>query len=847
MIVFRAAVLALVAGIQGQDRLRVVGPQPAVVVYPETSRLELQVQVANEAEMRRVTAPVLPRVDGLQLEASAPSSSQQSIFDGRRMLQTFSVTWPITIRPQRVGEFTIPSFDVSVGNGTERTPAITLRVVKDIAGDQFGFLHVRVRPERVYVHEPVRVTFELGVDQSVQVIEKQARSGERYLQLEVIAPWLEALEGSVPIDAVALDPNRQVYIVHADGRSQRLLPVEFGDRSTRNGRAYHTFRFERRYLPSRAGKLVIPTTSLGFEVFTGETRVVQDFFGAHRERVAKTYFVYAPEHEVEVLPLPETGRPTSFSGAVGQFVLEARVDRTRVRVGNSVKLIVTIRGEGNLEFFEPPDLGSEIPDFHLLGSKVRREKDFVEATYDLTPLRPDVVATPPVTWNYFDTAPGVERYVEATAPPIALTVEALPEGEGLATLPGEDANVVVPGVDDIFDMIPLAEGEPARAVQDRSRGTLALAILSPWVAALGWVAWRRARRRALADVAGLRGRGARKTFARALEAGTPPFDAFVGYLADRLAVPQAAIIGPDLETRLRERGLDAERAGDVVRVVEAGVAARYGGAGGVDRARAESLVSQLEGVDLRRPRSMAGAAGALLLACSILAPAPGQDATPQDPAARGEAAYRAGDYAAAAAAFAAAARGPQVDRRVYYNLGNALYRQGQLGRALAAYERARLGMPRDPQLAANIALVRSKLQLGSGEGEPFLAALASLRDSMTVGERRWACIGLHALAATLLVLGWRRQVCRVLGFVVLVPATVLSVEILFLAPGRPPAAIVVAERAGVVAEPRAGLDAVVKLRRGARVHVLGEGPQWVKVRAGAREGYVPADAVEVID
>jgi hypothetical protein len=28
--------------------------------------------------------------------------------------------------------------------------------------------------------------------------------------------------------------------------------------------------------------------------------------------------------------------------------------------------------------------------------------------------------------------------------------------------------------------------------------------------------------------------------------------------------------------------------------------------------------------------------------------------------------------------------------------------------------------------------------------------------------------------------------------------------------------------------------------------VLAEGPSWTKVRAGAREGYLPADAVEVV-
>ena len=195
---------------------------------------------------------------------------------------------------------------------------------------------------------------------------------------------------------------------------------------------------------------------------------------------------------------------------------------------------------------------------------------------------------------------------------------------------------------------------------------------------------------------------------------------------------------------------------------------------------------------------------------------------------------------------ATAAAAPSADRRAFYNLGNALYRQGDLGRALAAYEKARLGLPRDAQLAANLGLVRSKLELGSAEGEPFVQALASLRDALMPREQIAACVVLHLLAALLLVLGWRRSLLRALGVVVAVPAMLMAIELVVWAPARPARGIVVAARAEVTAEPRAGLEAVVKLRRGAAVEVLGEGPTWHRVRVGAREGYLAAAAIDVV-
>jgi tetratricopeptide (TPR) repeat protein len=835
---FSLLALALCLQAPGQSRLRVIGPQPAVVVFPQTSQLVLRIEVDDAAQMRQLSEPALPSVAGLRLALGQPNSSQQSFFDGRRMTQSFTVQWPVQITPLRVGDFTIPAFTVPVGNGSETTRPLTLRVVKDIEGDQFGYFTMRVEPLRAYVHEPVRVRLDLGVVQDLEVVENQASNGERYLGIEISAPWLAELDGAVPIESPAPDRRRTMNLVYNDGRSRSLLRAEFVDDANHAGRRANGFVVERSFLPSRAGKLVFPATAMGFDAFTGEVRDVQDFVFSRRERVTKTFYVYAPAVEVEVLPLPEQGRPSPFYGAVGRFTLSARTDKTRVKVGSSVKLIVEIRGEGNLEFLAVPELGNDLVGFHLLGHKEKRERGLVEVTYDLTPLKADVKHTPAVAWNYFDTTPGVERYVSVQTDPVPLTVEALPEGEGLKALPGEESKVVVPGVDDIFDMKPLGEDAPALAPAPMPRAVLLALLLAPWLLALVLAAALRARARTRADVAGQRERGARRAFARVLEGGGAPFDALVRYLADRLDVAEAAVIAPDLRERLLKRGVDEDLAARLVAAVEAGVAARYGGGGGVTREAARDLVDACERVRFRAVRATPVVV-CLLAALSV--GAPGQDA-----AARGEAAYRAGDYATAVREFTSAAASAPLDRRVFYNLGNAWYRQGDLGRALAAYEKARLGLPRDPQLAANIALVRGKLELGSAEGEPFLHALGALRDAMTAREQRVLCVLLHVLAAALLVLGWRRGVLRVLGFLVLAPASLLAVELLVLAPARPDRGIIVVPRAEVTAEPRAGLEAVVKLRRGAAVEVLGEGPSWTKVRAGAREGYVPSDSVDVV-
>ena len=602
---------------------------------------------------------------------------------------------------------------------------------------------------------------------------------------------------------------------------------------------FHRFQFEKAFLPSRSGRLRLPAPLLRFANQTGESR--RGFFG---ERVAgrtENLYAYGEPVEVEVLPIPVEARPPDYYGAVGRFDVTARLDRQRVRVGNSLKLILTIAGRGNTEFLRVPEL-DDLKGFHLLGATVQRDAEQVVVTYDLSPLSAELEWVPSVSWNYFDTSPGAEGFVVFETQELPVDVVPLAEAEALPLLPGEESGAVTPGVDDIFDMKASASGDVGARSRAPGLAMKALWVALPWLLsglAMGWLGHRR---RSLADVAGRRARGAERRFRQALAAGAELNDAFVDYLADRLDVASAAVIGPDLVDRLRTAGVDADLAAEVQASVEAGVAARYGGSGGLNESAVRQLVERLEA------RGKGGAPALL----TLLAPLLLVQALAGQQAGAAEEAYRAGDYAAAAEGFAAAAAAPAADRRLYYNLGNSLYRLGDLGEALVAYERARLALPRDEQLLSNIRLVRERLELGTGEGEPFIEAVAELRGRFTDRELLWLCVLCNSIAAVGLVLLRSRNAWRVIGWIALAPAAVLALEVLWLGPSRPPAGIVVVPKVALVAEPRGGLEPVLELREGVAVEVLSAevisgGYGWLQVRVSGRAGYVPVDSVGVVE
>jgi len=59
---------------------------------------------------------------------------------------------------------------------------------------------------------------------------------------------------------------------------------------------------------------------------------------------------------LSVIPLPETGKPGNFSGAVGQFSFDVEVIPSNVAVGDLIAVVMRVRGKGYLEEISPPSV-----------------------------------------------------------------------------------------------------------------------------------------------------------------------------------------------------------------------------------------------------------------------------------------------------------------------------------------------------------------------------------------------------------------------------------------------------------------------------------------------------------
>lgn len=146
---------------------------------------------------------------------------------------------------------------------------------------------------------------------------------------------------------------------------------------------------------------------------------------------------------LRVLPLPEAGRPASYSGAVGTFRLTGHLSQSRVRPGDIVTLTLELAGQGWLGQ-APIPTPSASPLFKYYPAKeTLREALRVTTQQVVIPASTNATELAAIRFSYFN--PSVERYEESVAGPFALTFtsEATPTADEVRVIGTADTDAPV--------------------------------------------------------------------------------------------------------------------------------------------------------------------------------------------------------------------------------------------------------------------------------------------------------------------------------------------------------------------------------------------------------------------
>jgi hypothetical protein len=546
--------------------------------------------------------PVLPSVDGVAISVSPDQSrtTSRSIVGGR-VFESSQTVIRVLVVPEKPGTFTIPPISIVVDGKTWSSEPFTI-VARPSDNDGLLTVELESRPQNPYVGQSATLVLRLIV--------QQYRDPTENITLSAGDMWsLIDAEGS------SWGPFLQRVSQLAQARQR---PTE--RETLKNDRTTFVYEITDPWTPKRPGPPDLEEISIALNWPTGVRRTT-DFFGRANVqlRSVRPLRVAATPIGLEARPLPESGRPDSFTGAVGRFTVAASATPTNVRVGDPITLTFTVRsqsGAATLESLAPPAFASipalagfRIPSEGVGGTVRDREKTF---TQTIRAEDPSLTEIPPIPFSYFD--PDTNRYVEVATTAIPLVVEAAERIQlsdivgARATAPSRREQELTTVAGGLLANVPPAPALLGRPAPNIGPATAALVLLPPAVAAALFVGRAIARRRA-ADPLRRRAQRAASVARAALERSrsstggpTSPanaaLDALTAYVGDRRGLPEGRRTRPEVVAALKHASIDPAIVEGVDRLLATCERSRYAPAGSetvsIDEAR--SLVDRLDRV-----------------------------------------------------------------------------------------------------------------------------------------------------------------------------------------------------------------------------------------------------------
>ncbi|MBZ0233097.1 MAG: hypothetical protein K8M05_12270 [Deltaproteobacteria bacterium] len=371
----------------------------------------LAIVVEGLAEQPQPTAPAITvpgaAVTPMGVELRAPATV---IVNGRRVDQG-SGTWILRYRMEvpKGGTYALP--DVKVAQAGTQVAVKGARLqVRELPRTRDMAIEVLLPQRPVYVGETIPVDI-------AWLLRKDPRNQELSVPLLALA---DSLTVTVPPPA---NP-RQVVSLPAGGRDLDLGYTQ--DTIERGGVEYTRLLFRVLVTPLRAGPIAIPPAQVVAELEVGMGRDAFGFPAPRTERFRAT----DEARTLDVRPLPETGKPASFGGAVGSsFSMAVRASRSVVQLGEPVELEITVKSDQRLDTVGLPPLDGPgmlprdkfvVPADPPVGEL---SSDGLAKTFrvPVQVVGADATAIPALAFSYFD--PVRAAYQTIHSEPIALSVK----------------------------------------------------------------------------------------------------------------------------------------------------------------------------------------------------------------------------------------------------------------------------------------------------------------------------------------------------------------------------------------------------------------------------------------
>lgn len=343
---------------------------------------------------------IQPSFDGFRIIAGPSQQVSQSWVNGR---SSFEKVYSYFLLPTRKGALVIKQAAIEFNGQVYKTAPVKITVSNavqqseeenegQVSADNNLYLVADVSKANPYINEPITVVYKLYFSFNIGISNWRELSKPKYNDF-----W------SQNIDIKQLVAEEGMF------KGERFR--------------YVVLRKTVLY-PQKSGKLEIEPLSLDIDVQLPTNR--RDMFGQMMIRETSKR-VSAGSRTIAVKGLPESGKPADFSGAVGSFDFKVTPSKTTLHNGESLELVVSAAGKGNLKLFTLPK--PVVPNALEMYDPVHTESvntplsgmaGKISDSYTIIPQFKGTYPIKPMQFSYFDLNSG--SYKTITSPEILVTV-----------------------------------------------------------------------------------------------------------------------------------------------------------------------------------------------------------------------------------------------------------------------------------------------------------------------------------------------------------------------------------------------------------------------------------------
>ena len=323
-----------------------------------------------------------PNFENFTVVGGPSQSINNSWINGVR---SFSKTYSYFLAPKKRGVFTVGQASIEIEGEVYKTLPVKITVSaaidkpKDpndpnyIASEKIHLV-AEVSNSNPYLNEAITIVYKLYVAQGIGVRNSREIDKPRYSDF-----W------SQNIDVNGLGAQQGTY----------------------NGEDYLYVVLRKTVLyPQKTGELNIEPLSLDVTVEVPSNR--RDVFGRSFMSTVNRR-VSAGNRTINVKPLPEEGKPDSFTGAVGSFIFSLTTNKKELKASEAFEVKLEVVGNGNLKLFRLPELvlpsALEVyePEHNeSVTTLISGMKGKISDSYTVVANDPGSYPIPRVDFSYFD-------------------------------------------------------------------------------------------------------------------------------------------------------------------------------------------------------------------------------------------------------------------------------------------------------------------------------------------------------------------------------------------------------------------------------------------------------------